>query len=276
MPLDAVVAAAPPTVAAAAEAAGDDRRDRAVHRLGHQVGEDRARRADDHAGDDQRGVVRARRRSRPRDRPVKALSSEITTGMSAPPIGSTTKLPSIAAASSMPTTNSSSRVGAGDDRDARSATATRAAASVDQRLRAADRDRPAGEDLLQLAEGDVRAPERDRADDRREQREDRDVGRLGRRSRRVSGTRPRRSATTAPPPTPLNSATICGIAVIFTWRAAGTPTAVPMAMPTMIRPQLPIRGSSSVAIDGDRHADRGDAVAAHRRPRPGQPASARR
>ena len=33
-------------------------------------------------------------------RPVNALSSEMTTGMSAPPIGSTTKLPSTAAASS--------------------------------------------------------------------------------------------------------------------------------------------------------------------------------
>ena len=43
--------------AAAAEAARDDRRDRAVHRLGHQVRKDRARSADDHAGDDQRGVV---------------------------------------------------------------------------------------------------------------------------------------------------------------------------------------------------------------------------
>ena len=32
------------------------------------------------------------------DRPVKAFSSEITTGMSAPPIGSTTALPSSAAA----------------------------------------------------------------------------------------------------------------------------------------------------------------------------------
>ena len=32
------------------------------------------------------------------ERPVKALSSEITTGMSAPPIGSTTRLPSSAAA----------------------------------------------------------------------------------------------------------------------------------------------------------------------------------
>ena len=43
-------------------------------------------------------------------------------------------------------------------------------------------------------------------------------------------------SATAPPPTPLNSATICGIAVIFTLRAAGTPTAVPIAMPTAIRP----------------------------------------
>ncbi len=39
------------------------------------------------------------------DRPVNALSSEITTGMSAPPIGSTTMLPSTAAASRIPSTN---------------------------------------------------------------------------------------------------------------------------------------------------------------------------
>ena len=36
------------------------------------------------------------------DSPVKAFSSEITTGMSAPPIGSTTALPSSAAQTSMP------------------------------------------------------------------------------------------------------------------------------------------------------------------------------
>ncbi len=34
------------------------------------------------------------------ERPVNAFSSEITTGMSAPPIGRTTRLPSIAAATS--------------------------------------------------------------------------------------------------------------------------------------------------------------------------------
>ena len=44
---------------------------------------------------------------------------------------------------------------------------------------------------------------------------------------------------TAPPPTPLNNATIWGIAVIFTLRAAGTPTAVPIARPTMIRMTVP-------------------------------------
>ena len=38
----------------------------------------------------------------------------------------------------------------------------------------------------------------------------------------------------APPPTPLNSATICGIAVIFTLRAETTPITVPTAIPTMI------------------------------------------
>ncbi len=40
----------------------------------------------------------------------------------------------------------------------------------------------------------------------------------------------------APPPTPLNAATIWGIAVIFTSRAAGTPTAVPMTMAITMSP----------------------------------------
>jgi hypothetical protein len=38
----------------------------------------------------------------------------------------------------------------------------------------------------------------------------------------------------APPPTPLKSATICGIAVIFTRRAATAPKLPPTAMPTRI------------------------------------------
>ena len=52
----------------------------------------------------------------------------------------------------------------------------------------------------------------------------------------------------APPPTPLKSATICGMAVILTCLAAGTPTAVPIAMPAAIRPQLPSERLSRVAM----------------------------
>ena len=56
-------------------------------------------------------------------------------------------------------------------------------------------------------------------------------------------------SATAPPPTPLNSATICGIAVIFTLRALGTPITVPTIRPPAIsRKSAPSRsGSSSVA-----------------------------
>jgi hypothetical protein len=46
----------------------------------------------------------------------------------------------------------------------------------------------------------------------------------------------------------LKSATIWGIAVMRTLRAAGTPTAVPITMPSAISPQLPSAGLSSVAI----------------------------
>ena len=51
------------------------------------------------------------------DSPVNAFSSEMTTGMSAPPIGSTTALPSSAATISMPM-NSSSECAPGDQVDA--------------------------------------------------------------------------------------------------------------------------------------------------------------
>jgi len=43
-------------------------------------------------------------------------------------------------------------------------------------------------------------------------------------------------SATAPPPTPLKSATIWGIAVIFTCRAAGTPITVPTSTPRAISP----------------------------------------
>ncbi len=42
----------------------------------------------------------------------------------------------------------------------------------------------------------------------------------------------------APPPTPLNSATICGIAVIFTLRAATAPKPPPISIPSASAHQL--------------------------------------
>ena len=72
----------------------------------------------------------------------------------------------------------------------------------------------------------------------------------------------------------MNSATICGIAVIFTWRAAGTPTAVPSATPSDDQAPVALAGVQQRRDHRDRHADRGDAVAAHRRRRARQPAQA--
>ena len=47
-------------------------------------------------------------------------------------------------------------------------------------------------------------------------------------------------SATVPPPTPLKNATSCGIAVILTSRAGGTPSATPTSRPAMIRPQFSV------------------------------------
>ena len=51
----------------------------------------------------------------------------------------------------------------------------------------------------------------------------------------------------APPPTPLNSATICGIAVIFTVRAPTTPITVPTTPPASMIHQ-PVTTSSLKSV----------------------------
>ena len=68
----------------------------------------------------------------------------------------------------------------------------------------------------------------------------------------------------APPPTPLNSATICGIAVIFTARAEYAPITPPMTMPAMIQARLRASASPQRHADRQHHAEGGDLVAAHR------------
>ncbi len=74
-------------------------------------------------------------------------------------------------------------------------------------------------------------------------------------------------SATAPPPTPLNSATICGIAVIFTERAAGTPDRG--ADRDAERDQAVVADllDQQRRDHRDRHADRADHVAPPRRAR---------
>ena len=149
-------------------------------------------------------------------RPVKAFSSEITTGMSAPPIGRTKRTPK----SDAPATSAHSSHSC-------STPATSAMPAATQReeecrvheLLARIRDRPAADQLLQLCERDHRAGERDRADQRREHDREADVDLRRPGLGRIRWSSASETSAAAPPPTPLNSATICGIAVIFTLAA---------------------------------------------------------
>ena len=72
------------------------------------------------------------------------------------------------------------------------------------------------------------------------------------------------TSAAAAPPTPLNSATICGMAVIFTDRAAGMPTTTPSSdgeqdPQSVVDDAVHVRGD-----DGDQHAERADEVAVPR------------
>ena len=178
------------------------------------------------------------------DKPVAAFSSEITTGMSAPPIGSTTSSPSTDDVTSRPTISHS------DAPPTTIATPNPTAASSTSRFsgccsRPTVIGRP-GRISCSFPNATLE-PQND-ADPTIAANSDATA------TYAASWSNPAllRNSThainaIAPPPTPLNSATICGIAVIFTRRAAGTPTAVPIATPSRISHQLPSPGVSSVA-----------------------------
>ena len=104
--------------------------------------------------------------------PVQAFSSEITTGMSAPPIGSTKRTPNVSEAAMTPT-SSHCGLRPDEDRDGEDERG-RDHERVDELLARID-DRPAADQLLQLGERDQRAGEGDRADDRRDDHRQREV-----------------------------------------------------------------------------------------------------
>ncbi len=166
------------------------------------------------------------------DRPVNAFRSEITTGMSAPPIGSTNRFPSSAAPIRIARKSSSDSVPAAIITPHAMTTASSAKFRICWPGSWIGRPGRISCSLPNAMFEPQKEIEPTIA-----------ANRIGI-SCSSSGLTPVSSRdsrystneirATAPPPTPLNSATICGIAVIFTLRAAGTPTAVPIAMPTAI------------------------------------------
>ena len=182
------------------------------------------------------------------DTPVNAFNNEITTGMSAPPIGSTTMFPRMAAASKMPRMNSAWEwVPAA--RTIALAAATRNSVTLKTTCTGSLIGRPgripwsfpnAMLEPQKEIEPMIAASSEGISDF---------SAQLLPPVRKWWRYSTKAIIATAPPPTPLNSATICGIAVMRTLRAAGTPTAVPMTTPTMIRPHSPRPGVSSVAIN---------------------------
>ena len=72
------------------------------------------------------------------------------------------------------------------------------------------------------------------------------------------------TSAAAPPPTPLNSATISGIAVIFTARAAYAPIGAATAITIRIDAKFVRPGVKNVATIANGHAERADQVAVPR------------
>ena len=244
----------------AAEAAEQHAADRAVHGLRHLVGEDRARRADDHAGDDQRGVVErdARRgRAQPRER-VQRRDHDRHVRAADRQHGEVAEDPGR---------------DQDEDEEALARRAGRGSRSRRRPPRAAGRCSRTGRPGIFTGLPEMRPwslpnamfePQKE-IEPMIAPKIERDARARGpRRGRRPAWRNSAQAiSATAPPPTPLNSATICGICVIFTLRALGTPTAVPIARPTTIsRKSAPSSaGFSSVATTAIGHADGGDLVA---------------
>ena len=162
------------------------------------------------------------------DRPVKALRSEITTGMSAPPIGMTKATPSTRARAS----NGTKKIGC--DATARLAMASAMIATARRPLTTCWPAYVMGVPVIRpcsLAKA-IALPANEMPPTTMEKM-------LGN-ARWNAGCDPvcRSSeiatSAAAPPPTPLKAATICGMAVMCTRRAEMAPTGTPIARPRRV------------------------------------------
>ena len=168
-------------------------------------------------------------------RPVKAFSSEITTGMSAPPIGSTKRTPNSSAAPTSAQSSHSSWT------PLTSAIPEPAATSKTTPFTNCWPGYVIGRPPISscsFANATIE-PENEIAPISAESTIASEMSTFGAPgSGRIRCTSASAISAAAPPPTPLNSATICGIAVIFTRRAATAPKAPPISIPTAIAHQL--------------------------------------
>ena len=164
-------------------------------------------------------------------RPVNAFRSEITTGMSAPPIGSTNSTPNSAAPAAIAHSNHCSSAPATITAPATTHAPSNSAFPICWPGYVIGRPRISSWSLANATIEPANEIDPISAE--------RTIAVLMSRCRPPgAGARRWNSANemsaAAPPPTPLNSATICGIAVIFTRRAATSPKPPPMTIPTAI------------------------------------------
>jgi hypothetical protein len=162
--------------------------------------------------------------------PVQAFRSEITIGMSAPPIGSTKRTPRMSAPGKRSASQIPSSVAAVSAINTMSAAPTRALIAF-----------CAGKTIGRPGTTSCSFPKATRLPQKLTEpasAEKRTPTSASPASRSGSGARAWNSAAAiraaAPPPTPLKSATICGMAVIRTMRAEATPTTVPIAIASAI------------------------------------------
>ena len=173
-------------------------------------------------------------------RPVNAFRSEITTGMSAPPIGSTKRIPKRSASpisASSAHSASTPAITAMPSPTAPRKTAALATFCAGNTIGRPERSSWSLANATSEPENEIEPISAERT-----------IETISSLATSPLPTWNSASATSAaaPPPTPLNRATICGIAVIFTVRAPTTPTTVPIAAATTSRAQLPIPSSRSV------------------------------